>query len=89
MRYFWRILLAVSIFPGTALIAAIGGLFTVCHRSALNPVNFFADGQCQASDTPNEVFTSFLMLGCLLAAILAAVVLVASRVKQRYLEGKG
>ena len=78
MRNVQRIFLAVSIFPGLPFLTAIGGVFAVCHRSALNPMNFFLDGQCHASDTPNEVFIAFLMLGSLVAVLLILVVLVAS-----------
>lgn len=88
MRYVRRILLAVSIFPGIPLLTAIGGSFTVCHRSALNPMNFFSDGQCHASDTPNEVFMSFLILGSLVAALLVLVVSVVSFLMWSAKEGK-
>lgn len=82
-------------FLGFGAIAAIpflvgfGGLLSVCHISALDSRNFFANGQCHASDTPSDVFTSFLMLGVVIAAMVTVGALVVSFVKRRYLEGKG
>ena len=89
MRISGRTLLTVATIATVPLLTGLGGVFAVCHQSALNPRNFFADGHCHASDTPSDVFTSFLVLGCLLATLITVTLLVSSFLRRRHLEGKG
>lgn len=83
-----RTFLRLTVIAAIPFLVGAGGLLSVCHMSALDPQSFLADGQCHASDKPSEVFTSFLMLGAVMSALLTAVALVTSFVNRRYLKGK-
>lgn len=57
-----------------SLLSGVGGLLLACHSSALIPANFNEYGNCFATDTPEEVFGSFAMIGLILVSPIAAIV---------------
>ena len=71
---------AFSIISGLAVlivslsvVTAFSGVLAVCGIHAFSFPAFLADGQCQASDQPREVFESFAILGFIAGDAVSAV----------------
>jgi hypothetical protein len=68
---------AVKLIVSAVIIGVIFGMLgtlLVCRPDSLFPENFQMNGQCQATDTPREVFASFAILGLLAVCVVSLLV---------------
>ncbi|WP_037313041.1 hypothetical protein [Ruegeria halocynthiae] len=65
-----------------AVVLAVFMTVTMCGWEGLLPKNFSIIGTCAATDSPSEVFFSFLMLGGILGATGMSLVLFWRRVSR-------
>jgi hypothetical protein len=64
-------LLGIGVFLPVA--SGLGGVLVFCFPSAIWLSNWDQDGQCSASDQPVEVFTSFAVMGGIIACFMLIV----------------
>ncbi|WP_353390880.1 hypothetical protein [Ruegeria sp. HU-ET01832] len=77
-----RAIIAAVLF---AVILAVFMTTTICGWDGLMPENFRVIRSCGTTDSPNEVFLSFLVFGCFLGVILSILLLLERWVFKRYL----
>lgn len=66
-----------------SLVLAVFMVTQICHLGAFHPSSFNISGQCSASDTPNEVFLSFVAIGAIVFTPLVFLIAFAARLARR------
>jgi hypothetical protein len=65
----------VALAAFSTIVVGLLGVLTFCGTKALTVSTFLSDGQCSASDTPYEVFESFVVIGMIFGVVVSAIFL--------------